>query len=138
MIIGRASVIDGDTVEIRGRRIRLHGIDAPEGRQTCTTAAGRTWLCGQRAANALADKVGQATVRCAVRDRDRYGRDIAVCSVGREDLNRWMATNGWAIAYRRYAQDYVADEERARRARRGIWAGRFEIPWDWRRTHRGR
>ena len=60
-----------------------------------------------------------------------------MCSVGREDLNRWVEAIGWAVAYRGYAQGYVADEERARRARRGIWAGRIEMPWYWRRTHRG-
>ncbi len=136
-IIGRASVIDGDTMEIRGRRIRLYGIDAPEGRQTCTTASGRAWRCGQQAANALSARIGQATVRCSVRGRDRYRRDIAVCFRGGEDLSRLMVANGWAVAYRRYAPDYVADEERARRARRGIWSGRFELPWDWRRGHRG-
>lgn len=34
-IAGVASVIDGDTLEIHGHRIRLHGIDAPESAQRC-------------------------------------------------------------------------------------------------------
>ncbi len=137
-LVGRASVIDGDTIEIRGRRIRLHGIDAPEGRQLCTTRLGRRWPCGRREANALAADIGASPVRCTPRDTDRYGRVVAVCRKGREDLNRWMVQKGWAVAYRRYGLDYAAEEDRAREARRGIWAGSFEMPWDWRAKERGR
>ena len=68
---GRASVIDGDTVEIHGQRIRLHGIDAPESRQLCTTPQGEEWRCGQRAALALADRIDGATLRCEPRTTDR-------------------------------------------------------------------
>src|SRR4029453_9677723 len=74
---GRASVIDGDTIEIHGQRIRLFGIDAPESRQTCE-ANGQTYRCGQQAALSLADHVGQRTVACEERDTDRYGRIVAV------------------------------------------------------------
>jgi len=129
---GVATVIDGDTIEIHGQRIRLYGIDAPESRQECTQPDGTTWRCGQQAALALSDRIGRATVRCDPRDRDRYGRIIAICFKGTENLNRWMVVNGWAMAYRKYSLDYAADEERAKRARLGIWSGTFEIPWDWR------
>jgi len=33
--VAAASVIDGDTIEVHGQRIRIHGIDAPESRQLC-------------------------------------------------------------------------------------------------------
>ena len=131
-IVGVANVIDGDTIEIHGARIRFHGIDAPESRQECIRADGKSWRCGQQAAFALSDCIGRATVRCEPRDRDRYGRVVAVCFKDGEDLNRWLVRNGWAVAYRKYSTDYVADEERAKRAKLGIWSGSLEMPWDWR------
>ena len=137
-LIGVASVIDGDTIEIHGQRIRLHGIDAPESRQLCTRPSGERWRCGQQASLALSDRIGRATVSCQPRDRDRYGRIVAVCFKGNEDLNRWMVANGWAVAYRRYSVDYVADEDAARRNRINIWSGDFDMPWDWRAQRRNR
>jgi endonuclease YncB( thermonuclease family) len=133
-LVGLASITDGDTVEIHGRRVRLFGIDAPESRQLCE-AAGQQYRCGQQAALALADEIGQRTVSCEQRDVDRYGRMVAVCSAGGEDLGRWMVGQGWALAYRRYSKAYVPDEDAAREAGRGIWRGTFEAPWDWRRSH---
>jgi len=132
-IVGVASVIDGDTIEIHGTRLRLHGIDAPESRQECNRSDGAAWRCGQQAALALSDHVGRAVVRCEPRSRDRYGRIVAICFKGSEDLGRWMVASGWAVAYRKYALDYVPDEERAHAAEVGIWSGAFEMPWDWRR-----
>ncbi len=51
-VAGTASVIDGDTIEVYGQRIHLHGIDAPESRQLCRLD-GKPWQCGKNAANAL-------------------------------------------------------------------------------------
>lgn len=130
---GRASVIDGDTIEIHGRRIRLFGIDAPESRQLCE-ADGKPYRCGQHAALALADHIGQRTVRCEQRDIDRYGRFVAVCRVAGEDIGAWLVAEGWALAFRRYSTDYVDEEDAARTARAGIWRGTFELPWEWRRN----
>ena len=136
-ITGRASVTDGDTVVIRNVRIRLYGIDAPESAQLCQDGVGKDYRCGQQAALALADRIGEAPVACEPKDTDRYGRTVAVCRKGDEDLNAWMVAQGHAIAYRRYSTDYVAQEGQARAAKRGVWAGTFQLPSDWRRASRG-
>ena len=131
-IIGVASVIVGDTIEIHGQRIRLFGIDAPESSQLCARPSGERWRCGQQGSLALSDRIGRATVSCQPRDLDRYGRVVAVCFKGEEDLSRWMVTTGWAVAFRRYSLDYVADEDAARQSRINIWSGDFDMPWVWR------
>ena len=43
----------------------------------------------------------------------------------------WMVSEGWALAYREYGSDYAPHEESAKRARLGLWAGEFELPWEW-------
>ena len=132
-ILGMASVIDGDTIDIHGERIRLHGIDAVESAQPCWRADGTAWRCGKDAAFALADHLAGKSARCDVLDRDRYGRWVARCRVGDEDIGAWMVAEGWAMAYVKYSTDYVQQEARARDQSRGIWAARFDPPWDWRR-----
>ena len=106
-IIGKPRVIDGDTIEIAGQRIRLHGIDTPEAKQLCE-AEGKPWRCGQEATFALANIIGRTWVDCVERDQDRYSRIIAVCKVGGpkgQDLGAWMVSEGWALAYRKYSKD---------------------------------
>ena len=129
---GRVSVIDGDTLELHGQRIRIFGIDAPESGQRCARADGSTWRCGRNAALALDDLVQGRTVTCRARDKDRWSRVVAVCRVGQLDLGRWMVERGLATAYRRYSLDYATAEDAARSARRGIWAGTFDSPESWR------
>jgi endonuclease YncB( thermonuclease family) len=132
---GTATVIDGDTIEIHGQRIRFHGIDAPESRQTCVVR-GQVWRCGQQAALALSDFIGRSPVACQEQGIDRYGRMIGVCSVRGEDIEAWMVANGWALAYRKYSLDYTDEEAMAEAAGVGIWRGKFVPPWEWRRGKR--
>ena len=135
-IMGVATVIDGDTIEIHRTRIRLHGIDAPESSQLCQLPDNTRWRCGQQAALALQDRIGRSTVMCLKRDIDRYGRLVGQCSVDGSDINAWMVENGWALAYRRYSTDYVSAEQVAREAAVGVWSGKFIMPWEWRRGER--
>lgn len=134
-IQGRASVTDGDTLVIREYKIRLFGIDAVEGRQLCVLDE-KQWRCGQAAANALDQWIGSLNVTCTVTGTDRYKRKIARCYLGDKDMQAWLVTQGWAVAYRQYSHQYVPYENNARQAKRGIWASQFENPADWRKANK--
>ncbi|MGI9407686.1 MAG: thermonuclease family protein [Hyphomicrobiaceae bacterium] len=127
---GRARVIDGDSLRIGGEELRLVGIDAPEGRQTCRRD-GADWACGLASRDALRDLLKQRPVACDVEGVDKYDRLLAVCHIGEKDVNAWMVQNGWAVSYGRYGRD----ERMASQARKGIWASEFEEPRVWRDRH---
>lgn len=133
---GRAKVTDGDSLRIGDTRIRLHGIDAPEGRQFCSDAQGNDYRCGDKARDALKKMANNQQVRCSKVEMDRYNRVIGRCFVGDLFLNAAMVESGWAVAYRRYSRDFVDHETRAREEKRGLWAGRFQSPEKWRRDNR--
>lgn len=135
-VIGQARVIDGDTIQVSGERVRLDGIDAPESRQSCTLS-GVGWPCGQNATRVLTSVTDGQVVTCKGNKHDRYGRLIAVCYVGADDINARMVRDGWALAYRRYGSEYVPQETEARSTGSGIWRGQFVEPWEWRRQSRG-
>jgi endonuclease YncB( thermonuclease family) len=134
-IAGRAKITDGDSFEIGDTSIRLFGVDAPEGRQPCTRD-GKEWACGEEAARRLRSLTNSGDVVCMRRDTDDYGRVVAQCSRGGVDLAAEMARSGLAVAYRRYSNAYVDEENEARAARRGVWAGEFTPPDQWRRDDR--
>ena len=127
VVQGRARVVDGDTLVIGTQKVRLFGIDAPEHDQLCKDAQGRDWPCGQAARDRLAGLAAEG-VRCVGADRDRYDRLLGVCAADGRDLNATLVAEGLAEAYRKYALDYVPEEETARGARRGIWAGPHLAP----------
>jgi len=131
-IFGIPTVIDGDTIEVHGQRIVLYAIDAPEARQECIKD-GKPWRCGQEAAKRLSDMIGRRPVRCERKDMDRHRRVLAICSVDEQDINEWMVSEGWAVAFRKLSDKYIEAEQQARVARRGIWASTFDMPWDWRK-----
>ena len=132
-ITGIPRIVDGDTLVIERTRIRLHGIDAPEIKQTCQRD-GIEWPCGQEASKALGEYVNGAELRCERLNTDRYGRVVARCfSLDGSDISEWMVSRGLALAYRRYSRDYVDEEVDAEIAERGLWSGVFVVPWEWRR-----
>jgi endonuclease YncB( thermonuclease family) len=135
-IAGRASVIDGDTIDIQGERISILDIDAPESRQTCEDQGGAEWRCGQQAALALLDWIGAQPVTCNTTKRDMYKRWLARCQVDGVDLAEWMAGHGWVVPYRDCECETVrAAADLAEMEKKGICAGSFMMPWDWRKAH---
>lgn len=130
-IKGLAGAVDGDSLAIAGQRVNLWGIDAPEVRQQCTSPEGPV-PCGVMAMDRLQGLVENAEVECQVRDRDREGRFVAVCTVPSADLSAALVRDGWAMAYRKYSTNYVDEEDSARMDRRGMWAYEFVAPEDWR------
>lgn len=131
-ISGQASVIDGDTLEIQGQRIRIHGIDAPESRQECQRG-GRAWRCGQQSALELSKHINQGVVICNPASNDRYGRVVARCTVRGEDIAHWSVSQGWALDWPQYSRgEYQGAESEAKAAGRGVWQGEFTAPWLWR------
>jgi endonuclease YncB( thermonuclease family) len=129
-VSGAARIVDGDSLWVAGTEVRLFGIDAPELAQTCRRAE-QPWSCGHEAAKALRDAAAGREVTCQPRDRDRYGRVVAVCRAGGLDLGAAMIKGGFAVAY----GAYEADEREARDARRGIWSSAFDKPATWRAQH---
>ncbi|WP_323011092.1 thermonuclease family protein [Paracoccus sp. (in: a-proteobacteria)] len=137
-ITGRASVIDGDTIEIHGTRIRLAGIDAPESRQTCTSkATGQRFRCGQHASFYLADMIGTQPVTCQKLGTDKYRRTLARCDIKGRDIGAAMVRAGWALPYLRRGKPYSSDEAFARFNNNGLWGTYFQPPWEWRTSERG-
>jgi endonuclease YncB( thermonuclease family) len=128
-------VSDGDSLRSGKLRIRLFGIDAPEKTQQCTGADGAKWACGTAAKEVLAALVASAPqLQCNLIDTDRYGRAVMRCFAGKTDLGAALVRAGLALAYRQYSSIYSADEDSAKTAKLGMWAGAFIAPWAWRRS----
>jgi endonuclease YncB( thermonuclease family) len=136
---GQASVIDGDTLEIHGTRIRLWGIDAPESSQLCRGDDSLQYRCGAKAANDLDAFIARRPVNCLPISLDRYGRTVATCSVGGTDLGDWLVRNGLALDWPQYSKRKYDDVQReAEQAGRGMWAGSYVEPWAFPRLHQAR
>ncbi|MGE0055236.1 MAG: thermonuclease family protein [Hyphomicrobium sp.] len=131
-IAGEALVIDGDTLEVAGRRIRLEGIDAPEMAQSCQSDNGAAWRCGIAARKMVVELTRGQTVACDPVGRDKYSRTLAICFVEGESINAALVKAGLARAFVKYSKMYVAEEEEARSAHRGLWQADNLAPWDYR------
>jgi endonuclease YncB( thermonuclease family) len=129
---GPFAVIDGDTLTADGKRLRIEGVDAPELGQSCTSEEGTSYACGEDARRALSGLVSAGSWECSGTSRDRYDRLLVICKRGVDDLGRLLVAVGSAVADGRY----LSAEAEARQFKRGIWAGRFDRPSDWRRMRK--
>ena len=142
-ISGFAKVVDGDTIKINSKKIRLYGIDAPEKKQKCKKtyltisfmSFTKDYMCGEVSTQKLIKKINKQKLNCNILDVDRYKRLIGECFKRDINLNSWMVSNGYAVAYRKYSKKYVSDEIDAKNNKLGIWQGKFEKPWDYRRKN---
>jgi endonuclease YncB( thermonuclease family) len=145
-IYGMPKIIDGDTVHIKSKKIRLEGIDAPEIKQQCqktylqiSAIVGfnfkKNYSCGIISKKKLIDKINKSKINCIASGRDRYKRYLATCYKDKINLNKWMVRNGLAVAYKRYSKEYLRDEAYAKENKLGIWKGSFERPEKWRKLN---
>ncbi len=135
-LTARYTVNDGDSLEFNGERLRLRGIDAPELHQTCNDRYAMPYDCGRDAKRALQKLIGSSEIKCNLTSTDRYNRKLAYCTKGGLDINREMVRQGWAVAYTSLVSTYTLAEREARNERRGIWAGTFQSPEEYRSEHR--
>ena len=131
-LIGVPRIVDGDTVEISGVKVRLESIDAPEKDQLCLDDKSQPRECGKEVLYQLDKKSAGRSWTCRVSGQDRFHRSLASCYIDGEDIQRWMVRSGLALSFTRYSHNYDADEAAAREARAGLWSGAFIAPWDWR------
>ena len=140
-IIGIAKVIDGDTLKIGSKKIRLYGIDAPEKKQKCKKKYlninflyfQKEYNCGIVSKNNLKKKIENKVIKCMYKSKDRYARYLGICYLENLDLNKWMVKNGDALAYKKYSRKYELQEQYAKENKIGIWQGTFLKPEEWRR-----
>ena len=126
------TVTDGDTIRMGDERIRFSGIDAPEIKQTCIHKE-LEFYCGEFSKNLLIEKISDQEVNCIRESKDQYGRTLAECFVGKESLSSYLVREGYAFAYRKYSDKFIADEEYAQSKGNGMWSMEFLFPWDYRR-----
>ena len=126
-------VVDGDTIVLKGKKIRFSGIDTPELKQTCIKGTEK-FFCGQYAKILLIKKIGNKTPECISEGKDAYKRTLAECFVNGESLSSFLVRHGYAFAYRKYSKKFIKDEEYAKKIKIGMWSMEFEFPWDYRKN----
>ena len=136
-ITGKARVIDGDTIVLNKNNIRLHGIDAPELNQICYDKNKIKYNCGKNSKQKLLNLLKYSDkVKCFYSNRDRYKRILGTCFINKINLNSYMVLNGYAIAYKKFSNKYVIQENFAKSNKKGLWQGNFIKPEEWRRKNK--
>ena len=142
-IIGPSEIIDGDTIKINSKKIRLFGIDAPEKNQICKKpyasffifSLNKNYFCGKYSTLNLKKFLKKNEIKCKIKGIDRYKRYLAICFKNSQDINSWLVKNGYAVAYRKYSLKYINEENYSKKNKIGIWRGYFEMPWNWRKNN---
>ena len=147
-------VIDGDTIKINNKKIRLFGIDAPEQNQICKNKNDINYKCGVVAKKILEKIASKSLITCFYNNYDRYKRILGTCYTVQIlgnipengiknyllkedfDLNGALVRFGYAVAYKKYSKKYLNEQEIAKKNKIGMWSGKFDMPWEWRKKNK--
>lgn len=132
-IVGRASVVDGDTLDIQGKRVRLLGVDAPESGQWCLNESNYGYPCGKDVSFWLSSWLENKNVSCIPNGKVTYDRIVAECFVGGMSVNNTLVLNGMATAEAKYSRKFLISEGKAIYYKKGMWSGKFDRPSKYRR-----
>lgn len=121
-------IVDGDSLEMDGKSIRLIYIDAPEYKQTCFDVHGFEYNCGSVSTKALKEIISDKEVRCNSLGVDIYKRDLSECFVDDININIEMLKQGFAVSYYTDKEEYISMEEYAKEKKLGLWQGKFMRP----------
>ena len=142
-IVGKAKVIDGDTITINSINIRFSGIDAPESfykgkSQICNLLSNNELVnCGKISKITLENKIKENIITCIKETVDRYNRVIAECFLNEESLSRYMVRSGYAFDYVKFSKGkFQNDQVFAKKNKLGLWNMSFKYPWIWRKMNK--
>jgi endonuclease YncB( thermonuclease family) len=129
-VSGVPRIVDGDTLEVSHTLIGLYGVDAPEVGQVCEDFSGKPYDCGELAKENLTEILGDGAVNCEVESEDQYDRLVSRCILDDKDIAAEMVRDGFAVPFERYSEDYISVGLDAQANKVGLWAGKFQMPWD--------
>lgn len=134
---GKTFVIDGDSINVGGKEVRLFGIDAPEYKQTCFNEKKKEYDCGQASRDFLINLANGKEVECLYAIKDKYDRFLSKCYVGKVSINEEIVKNGMAVIYdfKESDEKMNALEVEAKVKKLGIWRGAFQLPKEYRKSH---
>ena len=134
---GKTSVLDGDSLKVGGKEVRLFGLDAPEYRQTCFDERNEEYNCGQVSRVFLENLAGGKDVKCIYAEKDKYDRFLSKCFIGEISINEELVKNGMAVIYNfaESSEEMNKLEMQAKEKKLGIWKGTFQLPKEYRKSH---
>jgi endonuclease YncB( thermonuclease family) len=96
---GKVFVIDGDSIKVGDKEVRLLEIDAPEYRQTCFDNNNDEYNCGKISRSFLVKLANKKEAKCFYDQKDIYDRYLAKCYIGEISINEEILKNGMAVIY---------------------------------------
>jgi endonuclease YncB( thermonuclease family) len=135
---GKAYAIDGDSLKVGNNEVRLYMLDAPEYSQHCFNVKNEEYECGKKSHEFLTNLASGKNVECVYAQKDKYDRFLSKCSVGDVSINKEIVKNGMAVIYSFGEHDENMEklESEAKRKRLGVWQGAFQLPSEYRKTHK--